>query len=71
VIGMIETCVTSSVVEMHAAGSKTGVRSESALKNDVTKGTMIIMVCSVTKLTDNASLKEGVMQEESKPFPTA
>jgi hypothetical protein len=32
------------------------------------KGTTITMVISMTNLTDNAPKKEGVMQEESKPF---
>jgi hypothetical protein len=71
VIRMTETCMTSSAVEMHADGSKTGAKSESALsRNDTMRGTMIYMVPSITNLTDNAPLKEGVMQEESKPFPT-
>jgi hypothetical protein len=31
---------------------------------------MIIMVHSMINLADNGLLKEGVMQEESKHFPT-
>jgi hypothetical protein len=68
--GMIETCVTSYVVEMHAARSKIGVRSTSALKrSSVKKGTMISMVSIMTNLTDIILTKGGAMQEESRPFP--
>jgi hypothetical protein len=55
---------------MHADGSKTGAKSKSALsRSDVMRGTMIIMVPSMTNLTDNAPLKEGIMQGGLKPFP--
>jgi hypothetical protein len=68
--GMIETCVTSYVVEMHAARSKISVRSTSALKrSSVKKGTMISMVSIMTNLTDIILTKGGAMQEESRPFP--
>jgi hypothetical protein len=68
---MTETCTTSSVAEMQAVGSTTGARSESALCwNDMMIGTMIMMVASMTNLIDNAPLREGVIQEESKPFRT-
>jgi hypothetical protein len=38
-------------------------------KNDMMRGTMTIMVTSMTNLTGRAPLKEGTTQEESKPFP--
>jgi hypothetical protein len=70
VIGMTETCKTSYAAEMHMAGSKIGTKSESALsRNNMMSGTMIIMVPSMTNLTDNVPLKEGAMQEESRPSP--
>jgi hypothetical protein len=70
VIGMTETCMTSSTVEMHMTGSKTGAQSESTLSRSGTmKGTVITIVLSMTNLTNNAPLKEGIMQEESKHFP--
>jgi hypothetical protein len=53
----------SSAAQMHAAGSKTSVRS------DVKRGAMTIMVPITTDLTDSALLKKGAMQEESRPFP--
>jgi hypothetical protein len=59
-IGMTEICATSSVEEMHTIGLTTGARSVSALsKNDMMRGTMTIMVPSMTNLTDSAPLKEG------------
>jgi hypothetical protein len=61
-IGMTVTCVTSSMIEMHAFGSKTGAKSESACSgNDTMKGTMLIMVPTMTNLTNNAPLKEGII----------
>jgi hypothetical protein len=39
-------------------------------QNDVKRGTMTIMVPIMTNLTDSALPKEGVMQEESRHFPT-
>jgi hypothetical protein len=66
--GMIETCTTSSTIEMHADRSKFGSKNETASNgNDTTRGTMIIMVPSTTNLTDNIPLKGGAMKEESKP----
>jgi hypothetical protein len=56
---------------MHAPGLKTGVRSASTLnRSSVKKGTMTIMVLIMTNLTDSVLLKEGVMQEESRLFPS-
>jgi hypothetical protein len=56
---------------MHAPRLKTGVRSASTLnRSSVKKGTMTIMVLIMTNLTDNVLLKEGVMQEESRLFPS-
>jgi hypothetical protein len=60
----------SSVEQMHTIELTTGGRSVSALsKNDVMKGTMTIMVHSMTNPIDSAPLKEGTTYEESKPFP--
>jgi hypothetical protein len=71
-IGMTETCAISSAVEMHMAGLTTGARSTSASsKTDVMRGTMIIVVLSMTNLTDSVPLKEGATWEESNPFPTS
>jgi hypothetical protein len=68
-IGMTEICVTSSTAEMHVIGLTTGARSVSAWsKNDMMRGTMIIMVPSMTNLTNRAPLKEGTTQEESRLF---
>jgi hypothetical protein len=59
---MTETCVTSFAAKMHVAGSKTSIRSMSALnRNDVKRGTMTIMVPIMTNLTDSTLLKEGAM----------
>jgi hypothetical protein len=69
-IRVTKICVTSFAAEIHATGLTTGARSVSALsKNDVMRGTMTIMVPSMTNLTDRASLKEGTTQEESKLSP--
>jgi hypothetical protein len=60
--GTTATCVTSSTAEMHTAGSKTGVESESAWNRiSMMRGTMIDMVPTTTNLTDNAPLKEGII----------
>jgi hypothetical protein len=67
---MTKICVKSSEVEMHVTGLTNGARSMSALsKNDMMRGTMTIMVPSMTNLTDSAPLKEGTTQEESKLSP--
>jgi hypothetical protein len=61
-IRITETCMTSSMAEMHAAGSKIGAKSNGALsRNNEMRGTMIIMVPSMTNLTDDAPLREEVM----------
>jgi hypothetical protein len=68
-IRMTEICVTSSVAEIQVIGLTSGARSMSALsKSEVMRGTMTIMVPSMTNLTDSAPLKEVPTQEESKPF---
>jgi hypothetical protein len=70
-IGMTKTCTMSSAIEMHMARSKIGAKSENASsRSDATRVAIVIMVLSITNLTDNAPLKEGIMQEESKPFLT-
>jgi hypothetical protein len=69
-IGMIKTCTMSSAAKMHVAGSKTGAKIQStSSKSGTTRGAMIIIVPSMTKLTNNVLLNEGIMREESKPFP--
>jgi hypothetical protein len=66
---MTETCVVSSVTEMHVVGLKTGARCASTLnRSSVKKGTITITVPITINLTDSALLKEGAMQEESKLF---
>jgi hypothetical protein len=65
--GMTETCMMSSAIEMHVVKLKTSTESECASsRNDAMRGTLITMVPSMTNLTDNAPLKEGAIQEESK-----
>jgi hypothetical protein len=69
-IGMIETCMMSSAAKVHVIGSKTGIRSTSALnRSNVKRGTMTTVVPIMTNLTDSILPKEGTMQEESRPFP--
>jgi hypothetical protein len=59
-----------SVAEMHAAGLKTGTKSESAWnRNNTMRGTLIIMAHTMTNLTDSTPLKEGIIQKESKLSP--
>jgi hypothetical protein len=66
----ITTCAMSSAVEIHATGLRIGAESKSALnRNNVMIGTMITTIPTMTNLTNNASLKEGITQEESKLFP--
>jgi hypothetical protein len=49
---------------------ETRAKSETALsRNDMVRGTLIIMLPSMTNLTNNTPLKEGVIQEESKNSP--
>jgi hypothetical protein len=68
---MIETCVMSSAVEMHAAGSNISIKSTSALhRSDVKRGTMTTMVPIMTNPTNSILPRAGPMQEESRPFPT-
>jgi hypothetical protein len=68
--GTTEICVTSSAAEMHVAGLKTGVRSMRASnKSSVKKGTIIIMVPTMTNLTDSVLPKGGTIREESRLFP--
>jgi hypothetical protein len=67
---MIEICMTSSAVEMRAAGSKTSVRSVIVLNwSGAKKGTMTTMVPIITNLTGSVLPKGGVMQEESRRSP--
>jgi hypothetical protein len=55
---------------MHMAGSKTSVESKSAWnRNNVIRGTMIIMVPTMTNLIGNTPLKEAIIQKESKHPP--
>jgi hypothetical protein len=65
--GMTEICATSSAAKMHAARSKTGVRSVSVLnRSSAKKGTMTTMDPIMTNLTDSVLPKEGILQEESR-----
>jgi hypothetical protein len=60
--GMIEICVMSSAVEMHATRSKTGIRSVSALnRSSVKKGIRTTMIVIMTNLTDSILPKGGTM----------
>jgi hypothetical protein len=62
-----EICAMTSAIEMHTVGLTTGAKSMSTLsKNNKMRGTMTIMVPSMTNLTDSAPLKEGATQEESQ-----
>jgi hypothetical protein len=55
---------------MHMAGSKTSVESKSTWnRNNVIRGTMIIMVPTMTNLIGNTPLKEAIIQKESKHPP--
>jgi hypothetical protein len=69
VVETIVTCVMSSTVEMHIAGSKTDAKNEGAQSRNNMRGTMIIMASTMTILTDNAPPKEGKTREESKLSP--
>jgi hypothetical protein len=70
-IRITEICATSSTTKMHVTQLTSGARSVSVLsKKDVMRGTMTIVVPSMTNLTDNAPLKEGTTQEESQLSPT-
>jgi hypothetical protein len=69
-IRMTEICATSSAIEMHTTGLKTGARSVSALnRSSVKKGTMTTTVTIMINLTDSILMKEDTTQEESKLFP--
>jgi hypothetical protein len=62
IVGTTVTCVMSSTTEMHAIGSKIGTESKSAWnKNNAMRGTMIIMVPTMTNLTGTTPLKEGII----------
>jgi hypothetical protein len=65
--GVIEICTTSFATEMHAVGSKTGVRSASVLnRSNTKKGTMTTMVPITTNLTDSVLLKGDIKQESRR-----
>jgi hypothetical protein len=71
VVGTTATCATSSAVEMHTTESKIGAKNKSAWnRNSAMRGTMIIMVPTMTNLTANTPLNEGIIQDESKLSPT-
>jgi hypothetical protein len=62
--------MTSSAPEMHAAESKTGTEIGSVKsKNSVRKGTMIIMVLTMTNLTGSNHRKRDTSQEVSGHTP--
>jgi hypothetical protein len=60
---MVETTVTyvmSSVIEMHATGSKTNAEIRRMMsRNNEMRGTMITMAPTMTSLTSSVLLKEG------------
>jgi hypothetical protein len=62
--------VTLFTAEMHTSELKNGAKSEvTSNRNDATKGTMIIIVPSMTNLTNSVPPKMDAMKEESKLFP--
>jgi hypothetical protein len=64
------TYATTSMVEMHTAGLKTGAEIESVKsKNNVIKGTMITMVLTMTNLTGSGHQKRDIFQEASRRTP--
>jgi hypothetical protein len=63
------TCVMSSVIEMHATGSKTSAEIRRMMsRNNEMRGTMITMAPTMTSLTSSVLLKEGTFQEVSRPI---
>jgi hypothetical protein len=71
--GMAETtatCATSSTVEMHAVGLKTGAEIGSVMsRSSAMKGTMTIMAATMTNLTGSVLQKEDTSQEVSTLIP--
>jgi hypothetical protein len=71
--GMAETTatfMTSSTVEMHVPGLKTGVEIRSVMsKSSAMKGTMTITARTMTNLIDNILLKEVTSQEVPRLIP--
>jgi hypothetical protein len=64
------TCVTLSVAEMCSTELKIGAKNEiTSNVNDVTKGTMIIMVLTTITPTDTVPQREGVMKGGQGFFP--
>jgi hypothetical protein len=64
------TYVTSSAPEMQAAELKAGTKIRSVKsKNNAMKGTMIIMVLTVTNLTGSFPRKRDTSQEASRYIP--
>jgi hypothetical protein len=69
---MTEICTTSSAVEMHMTGLKTGTWSVSTFnRSSVEKGNMTTIVPILINLTDSVLPKEDAMQDDSKLFPTS
>jgi hypothetical protein len=57
---IVATCVTSSVVEMHASGLKTSAKIRSVKgKNSAKKGTMITMTLTMTDLSRSGTYPRG------------
>jgi hypothetical protein len=57
---IVATCVTSSVVEMHAGGLKTSAKIRSVKgKNSAKKGTMITMTLTMTDLSRSGTYPRG------------
>jgi hypothetical protein len=62
--------VTSSTPEMQAAESKTSAEIGSMKSKNITrKGTMIIMVLTMTNLTESGHRKQDTSQEASRHIP--
>jgi hypothetical protein len=62
------TCVTSSMIGMHAIRFRTGAESGSAMSSAMTR-TMIIMVLFMTNFNGSAVKKGDTFQEVSRIIP--
>jgi hypothetical protein len=68
--GTTMTCATSSAVEMHAAGLKTSAEIRSMTsRSSAMRGTMTIMIPSMTNLTDSILHTGDTFQEVSRLIP--
>jgi hypothetical protein len=71
--GMVETtttCATSTVLEMHVAGYRTGIRNGSVMsRNSMMRGTMRTTAATTINLIGNILLTEDTFQEASRLIP--